>query len=441
MASPSRRRKRRWTSWAARLAADYPKEDPGKGIAVFASSDVRVHPQMDGLLRAARVGAARRRRAGAGDRVQQPGHAAARARDRPRERGVGPAGPGRDARAARSSPADGEPAAVGGRMRHRLPPGLVGDPIARRARAADRRRSEPGLPGPDLRARALARHRRGVRPRAGAQGHAASTWCRRCATTARRDRRITAGSRSRTCWSCSRWRCRSCCLASPASSCRCSALPRPSASGFAIDGVAMLETDAALRRLFRGGGGPASDEEIRRRIGAIPGVQSAVLTRGLPMQTMGADVVVEGDTAAAGPDVASAVAGAIWAGPGYFDLLRIPILFGRALDERDRRDTPRVAVISETMARQYFGEGRGGCGRRPPLQARPGPRRERLDRGGWRGARHRHGRSAGATSSIPRRSCSIARSHSGTCRQRPCWRGRRPTRPASSAPCNASCAR
>src|SRR5688572_14394231 len=36
-------------------------------------------------------------------------------------------------------------------------------------------------------------------------------------------------------------------------------------------------------------------------------------------------------------------------------MLRIPVLFGRALDERDRQDTPRVAVISETMARQYFG--------------------------------------------------------------------------------------
>ncbi len=36
----------------ARLAAEYPKEDPGKGIQVYASSDVRVHPQMDGLLTA-----------------------------------------------------------------------------------------------------------------------------------------------------------------------------------------------------------------------------------------------------------------------------------------------------------------------------------------------------------------------------------------------------
>ena len=33
-----------------RLAPNIPNEDPGKGIAVFASSDVRVHPQMDAAL-------------------------------------------------------------------------------------------------------------------------------------------------------------------------------------------------------------------------------------------------------------------------------------------------------------------------------------------------------------------------------------------------------
>jgi predicted permease len=123
--------------------------------------------------------------------------------------------------------------------------------------------------------------------------------------------------------------------------------------GFAIDGVAMLETDARYAGYSATAAGNVY-EEIRRRVAAIPGVQSAVLTRGLPMQTAGAPVVVEGATAIAGPDAAARVA-AIWAGPGYFDMLRIPILFGRALDERDRRDTPRVAVISETMARQYLG--------------------------------------------------------------------------------------
>lgn len=77
------------------------------------------------------------------------------------------------------------------------------------------------------------------------------------------------------------------------------------------------------------------------------------------MQQDGVPVFVEG-AAAPAPADASAVttwAGAIWAGPGYFDALHIPILFGRALDGRDRRDTPRVAVISESMARQYFGTG------------------------------------------------------------------------------------
>jgi predicted permease len=124
--------------------------------------------------------------------------------------------------------------------------------------------------------------------------------------------------------------------------------------GFAVDGIAILETDVR----YAGYSTTAAEnayEEIRRRVGAIPGVQSAVLTRGMPMQEVGMPVVVEGATATPGPNVAERFAGAIWAGPGYFDLMRIPVLFGRPLDGRDRRDTPRVAVISETMARQYFG--------------------------------------------------------------------------------------
>ena len=32
------------------MAAEFPKEDPGKGITVIASSDVRVHPELDVVL-------------------------------------------------------------------------------------------------------------------------------------------------------------------------------------------------------------------------------------------------------------------------------------------------------------------------------------------------------------------------------------------------------
>jgi len=120
-------------------------------------------------------------------------------------------------------------------------------------------------------------------------------------------------------------------------------------AGFAIDGVAMLQTDvryagysAAEARRFA--------EELRRHVSLIPGVQSAALARGLPMEVTGARITV--DNAAA--DRAN-TAGAIWAGPGFFESLRIPILYGRAIDERDRRDTPLAAVVTETMARQFFG--------------------------------------------------------------------------------------
>ena len=120
-------------------------------------------------------------------------------------------------------------------------------------------------------------------------------------------------------------------------------------AGFAIEGVAMLQTDVP----YTGYSAPEARnfaEEIQRRVAAIPGVQSAALTRGLPMEVTGAQVVV--DSAPAGP---ATTAGAIWAGPSYFESLRIPILYGRAIDERDRRDTPLAAVVSDAMARQSFG--------------------------------------------------------------------------------------
>ena len=48
-------------------------------------------------------------------------------------------------------------------------------------------------------------------------------------------------------------------------------------------------------------------------------------------------------------------ANSVWAGPGFFETLQIPILYGRALDARDREGAPRAAVVNEGMARRYFG--------------------------------------------------------------------------------------
>ena len=121
---------------------------------------------------------------------------------------------------------------------------------------------------------------------------------------------------------------------------------RAQRSGFAIDGVAMLTTDARYAG-YSAANATSVYQELRRRVASIPGVQSVGLTSGQPMTTNGLPIVVEQQNTPARVLVSS-----IWAGPGYFETLQMPILLGRAIDERDRADTVRVAVISESMARR-----------------------------------------------------------------------------------------
>ncbi len=121
--------------------------------------------------------------------------------------------------------------------------------------------------------------------------------------------------------------------------------------GYAVDGVAILQTDLRFagyseteaRTLY---------EELLRKIQAVPGVESAALLRGLPMGANTVPIVGDGAGGQTGSHVEAAV---LNAGPGFFETLRIPLLYGRVFDARDRADTRRVAVITARMARQYFG--------------------------------------------------------------------------------------
>jgi hypothetical protein len=42
-------------------------------------------------------------------------------------------------------------------------------------------------------------------------------------------------------------------------------------------------------------------------------------------------------------------------GPGFLTAMRIPVLLGRDLDERDITGSHRAAVINEVFAKKYFG--------------------------------------------------------------------------------------
>ena len=126
--------------------------------------------------------------------------------------------------------------------------------------------------------------------------------------------------------------------------------------GFPIDGLAFVETDAGLA-------GYAPDEAAalyetwRTRVAALPGVESATLAAGPP--TGGLDgpfstreIEVDGYTPADDEFVRGRWT---WAGPGHFETLGLPPLYGRTFTEFDRPETPGVVVINEVMARRYFG--------------------------------------------------------------------------------------
>jgi putative ABC transport system permease protein len=140
---------------------------------------------------------------------------------------------------------------------------------------------------------------------------------------------------------------------------------RAQRTGFAIDGVAILTTDARYAG-YTEANATGVYQELRRRVASIPGVQSLGLTSGQPMVTNGLSIIVEQQNTPANVLVSS-----IWAGPGYFETLQMPILRGRAIDERDRAGTPRVAVISESMARRQFGD-INATGRRFRIDQDPG---------------------------------------------------------------------
>ena len=128
--------------------------------------------------------------------------------------------------------------------------------------------------------------------------------------------------------------------------------------GYKVEGVAWLETDARYSG-YTAGRATAVYEELRRRVAALPGVQAVTLTQDAPMTSNTVSVVIEG----AGSAERVVNAGSRQAAPGFFDVMRIPILVGRAIDTRDRSGSPRVAVITESLARTHFG-GLNAIGRR-----------------------------------------------------------------------------
>ena len=96
----------------------------------------------------------------------------------------------------------------------------------------------------------------------------------------------------------------------------------------------------------------AFDQQLIERVRALPGVTEASVTSSVPIA--GVDYLgqfgIQGGRPA-GPDQTARLRSIA---PHYFSVMRIPVLRGRTFTDRDSAQAPKVAIISDACARQYF---------------------------------------------------------------------------------------
>ena len=93
--------------------------------------------------------------------------------------------------------------------------------------------------------------------------------------------------------------------------------------------------------------------DLRKRFESIPGVSSATLSQSSIISAGHAGKTIRGTMKIGAVTIEGARV--LVAGPRFLTTMQIPILAGREIDDRDQPGSTPVAVISERLARTYFG--------------------------------------------------------------------------------------
>src|SRR3954468_19844698 len=98
-------------------------------------------------------------------------------------------------------------------------------------------------------------------------------------------------------------------------------------------------------------------KEVMRRIGELPGVERVAVGALVPWRDGGTfgpgfQFTVEGYAKGVGEDDPRAQLRTV--SPGFFAALGVPIISGRDFSDADRRDSERVVIISQSLARRMF---------------------------------------------------------------------------------------
>lgn len=129
---------------------------------------------------------------------------------------------------------------------------------------------------------------------------------------------------------------------------------RPTRLGFSSDNVVVAPVFLDEREYDR----RKSHEfyrNVTERVGALPGVQAVSLFEGMPggfMTQSRRSVEIEGYKPGPGESLHLE---SVLVGPRYFTNMKVPLVQGRDIDERDQDGAPCVAIVNEVFAQRYFG--------------------------------------------------------------------------------------
>jgi predicted permease len=134
--------------------------------------------------------------------------------------------------------------------------------------------------------------------------------------------------------------------------------------GFRADHLLMIQLSLPTSRY----GTPAAiaryAEALRDRLAALPGASDAGVASLVPLTNWRASVNFTIAGRADPTREQAPLANYRAAAPGYFRAMGIPLRAGRDLEGADGADGVSVAVVSETLARRYFGAAGGALGQR-----------------------------------------------------------------------------
>ena len=122
--------------------------------------------------------------------------------------------------------------------------------------------------------------------------------------------------------------------------------------GFRLEGVATVAIQLSGARYAKDSAQVGFVKELLRKVAALPGVKSAAVSDGLPLEgggqwlfTVVGQTYVPGREPLAGYRIVSA---------GYLATMGIPVLEGRGFTDRDTRESPRVLLLNQTLARRLW---------------------------------------------------------------------------------------